>query len=224
MATHEVLAPLGGYEQLSLDAERPNGAPKVDERPPPPPVTVAGRRLQPTVVFDTYWRFAVARQAIYEARVADRPAPWTSDPILRRHRFTNCYRASNRVSQFLIGSVIYRGAQEPEEIVFRTLLFKLFNRIATWRLLGDTLGRPAWQGFCLREYDKVLDHALSHGDRVYSAAYVIPPPRLGAERKHTNHLRLLEAMMHDDVTAKLLQAHRMQDAPPAGRQHPRRRG
>ena len=38
------------------------------------------------------------------------PAPWTSDPILRRHRFTNCYRAADRVSQFLISQVIYAGA------------------------------------------------------------------------------------------------------------------
>ena len=78
-----------------------------------PRITICGRRLDPTPVFDTYWRFAAARQGLYEARLRGQPAPWTSDPILRRHRFTNCYRAADRVSQFLISQVIYEGSQEP---------------------------------------------------------------------------------------------------------------
>src|ERR1035437_783071 len=77
-------------------------------------IVIRGRRLEPTPVFDTYWRFAAARQALYEARLRGQAAPWTSDPILRRHRFTNCYRAADRVSQFLISQVIYAGSRlEP---------------------------------------------------------------------------------------------------------------
>src|SRR5215212_7580545 len=59
-------------------------------------VTIAGRRLTPTPVFDTYWRFAAERQAVYVARCEGRPVPWTQDPILCAHRFTNCYRAADR--------------------------------------------------------------------------------------------------------------------------------
>jgi hypothetical protein len=47
-----------------------------------PAPRVAGRELRPTVVFSTYWRFAAARQAIYDARIAGEDAPWTDDPIL----------------------------------------------------------------------------------------------------------------------------------------------
>jgi hypothetical protein len=28
--------------------------------------------------------------------------PWTSDPIIQVHKFTNAYRAADRVSQYLI--------------------------------------------------------------------------------------------------------------------------
>ena len=70
-------------------------------------ITVAGRRLAPTSVFDTYWRFAEARQRIYLARLQGATRPWTADPILARYRFTNCYRAADRVSQHLIRDVIY---------------------------------------------------------------------------------------------------------------------
>ena len=90
---------------------------------PAPAVDAGGRQFQPSPVFDTYWRFAARRQAMYEARVTGQPPPWTTDPVLRTHRFTNCFRAADRVSQYLIANVIYTGPQEPTEIVFRTLLF-----------------------------------------------------------------------------------------------------
>src|SRR4051812_26195126 len=61
-----------------------------------------------TAVFDSYWRFAAERQAIFFRRIEGARAPWTNDPILGTYKFTNAYRASDRVSQYLIRSVIYR--------------------------------------------------------------------------------------------------------------------
>ena len=68
-----------------------------------------GRTLLATRVFDTYWRFACARQELFIRRVFGAPAPWTVDPVLSAHRFTNVYRASDRVSQYLIRNVTYAG-------------------------------------------------------------------------------------------------------------------
>ena len=90
---------------------------------------VAGRRVQPTKVFDTYWRFAAERHQVYQARLRGEPCPWTTDSIIASHRFTNCYRAADRVSQYLINEVIYRGSQDADEVLFRILLFKFFNRL-----------------------------------------------------------------------------------------------
>jgi hypothetical protein len=171
-----------------------------------PRIVIGGRRLGPTSVFDTYWRFAVARQALYEARLQGQAAPWTSDPILRRHRFTNCYRAADRVSQFLISQVIYQGSQEPDEVMFRTLLFKVFNRIPTWQRLEAAVGEVSWRDYDYDRYERVLSAAFTSGERLYSAAYVIPPPAFGEARKHANHLRLLELMMSTDVAGKVRSA------------------
>ncbi|MFD8025345.1 nucleotide kinase domain-containing protein [Streptomyces lavendulae] len=170
------------------------------------PVRVRGRDLQPTPVFDTYWRFAAARQAVYEARLAGQAQPWTDDPILARHRFTNCYRAADRVSQFLISDVIYEGDQEWDEVFFRTLLLKIFNKESTWRLLSDALGELRWDGYDYRAYDDVLSRTFAAGERLYSAAYIVPPPQLGEERKHRNHLRLLEMLMTSDAPQKVVAA------------------
>lgn len=176
-------------------------------------VIVAGRRLRPTEVFDTYWTFASRRQEIYNARLGGACWPWTNDPILREHRFTNCYRAADRVSQYLISEVIYAGCQEFDEVVFRTLLFKLFNKIETWELLVDGLGEtPSWESFDLDVYDQLLSRSFVAGTRIYSAAYVMAPPKLGAERKHTNHLRLLRNMMTGDMPNALAKSATMKHA------------
>jgi hypothetical protein len=174
-------------------------------------VSIAGRTLSTTPVFDTYWRFASARQAIYEARLRQEDGPWTEDPILTNFRFTNCYRASDRVSQFMIQRVIYQGDQSAEETTFRVLLFKFFNRISTWELLEAEFGELR-SNVSLEQIDDVLSDAFARGERLYSAAYVIPPPRMGATRKHTNHLRLLRKMMDADVAARLEEAMTMAHA------------
>ena len=71
------------------------------------------------------------------------PPPWTEDPVLLANKFTNAYRASDRVSQYLIRRVIYRDdlPNDPAEVVFRILLFKVFNRIETWELLEKHVGQ-----------------------------------------------------------------------------------
>lgn len=178
----------------------------------PHSVRVAGRSYATSEVFDTYWRFAAARHAVYEARVSGKPGPWTSDLILRRHRFTNCYRAADRVSQFLIREVAYQGPQDVASLGFRVLLFKMFNKIDTWRLLQEQLGMPMLDTFDMAMYDSVLGEAFASGRRLYSAAYVMPPPRLGAVRKHTNHLLLLRQMMDDGLPTRLAAAGSMEQA------------
>src|SRR6202008_2025676 len=138
-----------------------------------------GRVLHTTPVFDTYWRFAAQRQSLFMRRVAGAPPPWADDPVLGSHRFTNAYRAADRVSQYLIRNVIYEGDQGGEEVFFRTLLFKLFNRIETWEGLKATFGMPTWRTFDLERFGSALDAMMSSGARVYSAAYIMPSPPFG---------------------------------------------
>ena len=63
--------------------------------------------LRDTEVFETYWRLASERHAIFERRLRGEPPPWTEDPILSKHKFTNAFRAADRVSQYVIRDVIY---------------------------------------------------------------------------------------------------------------------
>ena len=169
---------------------------------------------KPTIVYDTYWQFAAERQEIFFRRLDGCRPPWTGDPILTRFKFTNAYRASDRVSQYLIRNVIYRGPQSPEEVFFRTLLFKVFNKIETWELLEDALGAVEYSSYSFEAYDKVLSKAQGAGQAIYSAAYIMPSPGriFGHSKKHRNHLRLIELMMTDEVPARIAATPTMRDA------------
>jgi len=185
--------------------EAPQAAPLVFSRLAP---------AKPTVVFDTYWRFAAERQAIFFKRLAGGPPPWTQDPILSEYKFTNAYRASDRVSQYLIKHVIYQGDQSPEEIFFRTLLFKFFNKIETWEMLTNEVGTMSFADYSFERYDAILSRAIGGGTRIYSAAYIMPSGGRSSvsRRKHQTHLRLLEQMLHDELPARLADAPSMKSA------------
>lgn len=186
--------------------------------------TIVGRRkvpppriapLVPSPVYDTYWKFAAERQRVFFRRIIGEGPPWTEDPIIQVFKFTNVYRASDRVSQYLIKNVIYRDdlPTSPNEVVFRILLFKVFNRIETWELLEGSLGSVTFDEFAFERYDEILTQAMSRGEKIYSAAYIMPSGgSLGYNRKHRNHLALIERMMADDLPARLGEARSMQKA------------
>lgn len=168
-----------------------------------------------TAVYDSYWRFAVERQRVFYRRVLGQPGPWSDNPVLGTYKFTNAYRASDRVSQFLIRHVIYGDAlpDTPAEIVFRTLLFKLFNKIETWQLLERTFGVISFADYRFGAYDRLLSQAMAKGTRIYSAAYIMPPgsSAFGCKAKHQNHLKLLELMMAEHLPERLAAARTMQE-------------
>lgn len=183
----------------------PESPPRRERRSSKRVLRVGSRTLTVTPVFETYWRFACRRQQAFMRRALGAPPPWTDDPIIAAHRFTNAYRASDRVSQYLIRHVLYEGEQGPDEVFFRAILFKLFNRIDTWQALSETFGIISWRGFSLPKAARALESMRSRS-AIYSAAYIMPSPSFGAERKHTNHLRLLEHMMKDRAPAKIVDA------------------
>lgn len=161
------------------------------------------RKPVATEVFDWYWRFASERQAILFRRLRGEAGPWTNDDILSTFRFTNAYRASDRVSQYLIRRVIYSGNCSAEDLVFRIILFKLFNKVETWELLDSRVGPISYSTYSFDRYDEVLNRAMSSGERIYSSAYIMPSGGGKEARKHRAHLRLLEAMIHDELPKKL---------------------
>lgn len=176
-----------------------------------PAFRIAGTLWRTSPVFETYWKFAVERQQVYFRRLENR-TPYTNDPILRSFKFTNAYRAADRVSQFLLREVIYNGNQSAEDIFFRTMLFKLFNKIDTWHVLTDRLGEIRWSPAVVPQISEILNESFSRGERIYSAAYIMPSGGSAYPRKHDAHLALLLKMMKEGVPKRLHSARSMKEA------------
>lgn len=169
-----------------------------------------------TEVYDSYWKFAAIRQEVFFNRIQGTPFPWSTDPIINKYKFTNAYRASDRVSQYLIKNVIYKDnlPNSPKEILFRILLFKLFNKIETWELLQSKIGHLTFEDYKFKEYDNILTKAMSVGKRIYSAAYIMPSGNsyFGFLKKHSNHLKLIELILKEETHEKLMSSKTMQQA------------
>jgi len=179
-------------------------------------LTVISKKIKPkkTVVYDTYWKFATERQSIFFNRINGERHPWTEDKILTEFKFTNVFRAADRVSQYLIKNVIYKGSQKPEELFFRIILFKIFNRIETWEILETALGEISLENYSFRRFNKVLSEIMAGKHPIYSAAYIMASGRskFGYERKHQNHLKLIELMIKNGVPDQLKVSRSMQEA------------
>ena len=183
-------------------------------------VDIAGRKLKLSPVIDTLFRWMAERHAVHQRRLTGKPWPWTDDPILQQHAFTNVFRIYDRVTQYIICNVIGKGDQDLHETCFRVILFRCFNRISTWELLLAHFGELTWRDFNLAAYEEVLYNEYRQNNKLYGSSYILPAPELGGtsldgskgKANYANHLRLLKVMMETDLPGQLAQLSELSDA------------
>ena len=166
-------------------------------------------------IYDLYWYFAWERQNIFWKKLNGEEAPWTDDYILQQYKFCNSYRVNDRVSQYLLKNVIYNeNIYEDEDMLFRIILFKLFNKEATWELLVNEFGDITLKGFNFERYSKVLSEVTLKGVKIYNDAYISCANKVfGYDRKHDNHLALLNKMFNEDkIAGKIKSCKTMKEA------------
>lgn len=139
-------------------------------------------------------------------------ASWvTDDPILREYKFTNVYRACDRVSQYLIRHVIYKDIDRysPEDVLLRILVFKIFNKIDTWEYLEKYYGDVSCDNFDVDRICSMLSKRQV-SNPIFSNAYMMT----GSHRrydylptKHAKWLRMVkEEFLGEKVVNKVLNA------------------
>lgn len=165
-------------------------------------------RPKPSPVFRSYWHFAHERQAVFLRRLRGELPPWTDDPIIADHKFTNAFRISDRESQFLIREVIGHQKRDHADTFFRIILFRLFNKSETWALLTRRFGELSLDKFDIGRFDRVLNDAMDRGRTLFSAAYIMPSRGAGltAQRKHSNLLLVLRRMLDDEVPERIFES------------------
>jgi hypothetical protein len=108
-------------------------------------------------VLQYYFYFIQERMKMFWNRCSG-VEPLTCDSILRTYKFTNVYRACDRVSQYLISQVIGTDDRKysPRDMLLRVLVFKIFNKIETWEYLRDTYGEITEAHFDVEDISRIL--------------------------------------------------------------------
>jgi hypothetical protein len=165
--------------------------------------------------FQYYFYFMEERMKIFWKRYHEESLPWTKDPTFSKHKFTNVYRASDRVSQFLIRQVIYHPEVKSlgeEDILLRVLMFKIFNKIETWQFLKGEIGTLSLSNFNVDTIVRLLSER-QQDKAIFSRAYMMTGSHsnyLAYKSKHEKWLRMVDqeiirkGILHEIIKAKSL--------------------
>lgn len=166
---------------------------------------------KPSEIYPILWRFAAERHRIYMLRASGSPPPWTSDEVLTTFKFTNAYRAADRVSQFFIRMANSHREIDTDTLFLRTMLFKIFNKIETWEEIVSRLGLPDAKSFDFRECANILSDLKRKGVSIYSGAYIMPSGGVSGVPKHKMHLDLIETMLADHLADRIASTKTLED-------------
>jgi hypothetical protein len=160
-------------------------------------------------VYDLYWIFAARRQAVFERRTAGHPGPWTDDTILQRFKFCNVFRASDRVSQYLIREVAYGPADDtPADRLFRIVAFRTFSNTDTWDGVLVRLGHPpSLEDLASGAFEAALDDVKAERGGLYTGAFILCATKaFGYDQKHKNHVALFKHMFFRNEAAERIRS------------------
>lgn len=154
------------------------------------------------------WEFADKRQDLFYSKI--NPLSRTvTDEIFKTYKFTNVFRASDRVSQYLINHVIYNPAysKQEEDVIFRILLFKIFNKTSTWKLFISHWQQDLTLDLFKDNFDNFCDFTTrlrDEGQTIFSNAYIMPSGFYGFKYKASNLFAWLRRMLIEDQGVKKL--------------------
>ena len=167
-------------------------------------------------IFQYYFYFVQERMNIFWNKYNCQDSPWTNDEILKIHKFTNVYRASDRVSQYLIRNVIYNNddSLNEEDILLRILVFKIFNKPETWEHLESKQGTIRINNFDLVSINRLLLERKKHYP-IFNNAYMMTGTHSlynHLDFKHEKWLEMVKKeMVQEGKFRDILQADSLED-------------
>ena len=106
---------------------------------------------------------------------------WTNDKALRKSRYTNVYRELDRGTLWWFKNV-YRRDKGIEEIIWRTCVYRLLNKVETF----DIIGVPYLENFKSEKFRRGwfgnIQRLLDDGVKVWTSAHITLQSNLKANR------------------------------------------
>lgn len=154
---------------------------------------------------------------IFWNRAESAAGPLTQDDILQTYKFTNVYRVLDRVSQYLLRHVIYRGDAgfTAQDVLLRILVFKIFNKIETWEFIESQLGEPLTTGnFNAERISKMLSVRMTE-TAIFNSAYIMAGSHqqyVAYGSKHQRWLQMVEReFLGEGLFDKILSAKSLEE-------------
>lgn len=156
-------------------------------------------------LFKFYFYFIQERMNIFWKKYNHIPAPWSEDKILRDYKFTNVYRASDRVSQYMIKEIIYneRESFNEEDILFRIIFFKIFNKIETWEFIEYKIGTIKTTNFDLSIINQLLAERRILTP-IFSNAYMMTGTHSKYNHLNFKHEKWLQMVKDEMIGGKII--------------------
>lgn len=156
-------------------------------------------------IFQYYFYFIQERMNIFWNKYNSLPAPYSQDKILRDYKFTNVYRVSDRVSQYLIKEIIYNEDEEfnEEDILFRILFFKIFNKIETWEFIENKIGTIRTANFDLARINQLLAERRTLIP-IFSNAYMMTGTHSKYNHLDFKHEKWLQMIKDEMIGSKII--------------------
>lgn len=123
------------------------------------------------------WDWMNARHAIYRAKAAGHPAPWSNDPIFQQYRFCNVFRELDTVTIWVRKYIREPYANHPNLwfmlAIARTInwppTLKRIMDVGLWPV-GDMESEGEWEAQAVADLMAEMGDA---GEKVYTGAYMI---------------------------------------------------
>lgn len=165
-------------------------------------------------VFQYYFYFAQERMNIFWNKYEGR-YPLTKDNTLETYKFTNVYRAMDRVSQYLIKNVIYTDESfSDKDVLLRIIIFKIFNKPETWDYLEREVGTICLENFDLQRINTALAKRRQT-DPIFNNAYMMTGTHSlynHLDFKHEKWLQMVKnELVGDKVFDKIIDANSLAD-------------
>lgn len=159
---------------------------------------------RPRKPIHVFWHFIAERQNVFYRRLAGKPAPWTNDPVLRAYKFTNTFRVADRVTQYMLSTVMRKKRPLVDEFL-RIILFRALFNTDTWGFLDGCVDISAarWNK---REIMKYLrSYAVNH--TVFGNAYqTYYSPSYGFKRVFENRVEFVDRLLQKRFFGRVAEA------------------
>ncbi len=151
-----------------------------------------------------YFYFMQERMKIFWNR-CNSSFPLTKDPILAKYKFTNVYRACDRVSQYLLSRIIYNSDKDisDKDLLLNILVFKIFNKIETWEYLINEVGWVRVENFDV----KTISHLLTERQQsfpIFSNAYMMTGSHKRYNYLSTKHEKWLTMVKEEFIGGEII--------------------